>query len=316
VRYSRFLVRAGVFVVGMHRSGTSAATRLISFLGLHAPDGADLVPPSAKNPTGYWESMSLVAFNERVLAAVGSDMQFPRLLGVGWEQDPRLDTLRGEASEALRLAFPVAPWVWKDPRNCLVLPFWQAAVGLDPAVVVVNRNPLEIAASATRARGNPTAYTLALWERYLRTALQSISGMSVLVTDYGRLLRDPVAWCEEVRAFLERADLRVRAPRQNEVQEFVDSGLRHAEFTREDALRDPALSVEQRELYACLERLEGAHECFGAPSLPAETGSTERLLAQQRRASRPRRDPAGAVARRVHASVRRLKPLLALSSAP
>jgi hypothetical protein len=299
----------------MHRSGTSAATRLISLLGLHAPRGADLVPPSAKNPAGYWESMSLVAFNARVLAAVGSDMQCPRRLSVGWEHDPRLLGLRREAREAVRFAFPVAPWVWKDPRNCLVLPFWQAALPLDPVVVVVNRNPLEIAASAMRSRGNPAAYTLALWERYLRLALESIGGLPVFVTDYSLLMDDALVWCEQIRAFLARAELRVGAAPESEVRQFIDAGLRHAEFTRHDALDHPALSAEQRELFACLEGLEGAHERFVPPSLHAESASTERVLAERRRALRPRRDPAGAVARRVYAGVRRLKPLLALASA-
>jgi hypothetical protein len=259
--------------------------------------------------------MSLVAFNERVLAAVGSDMRCPRPLATGWEQDLRLDALFRQAPEALRLAFPVAPWVWKDPRHCLVLPFWQAALALHPAVVLVNRNPLEIAASATRIRGTSTKYTLALWERYLRAALENVAGLPVLITDYSRLLRDPIAWCNEVRAFLERAELRVRAPRHAEVEGFVDAGLRHAAFTREDALDVAALSAEQRELFASLERLEGAYDCFAPPPLPAETPATDRLLAERRRALRPRRDPTGVLARRVYARVRRLKPLLTLSSA-
>jgi hypothetical protein len=314
VGYSRLLVRAGVFVVGMHRSGTSAATRLISFLGLEIPRGADLVPPSAKNPTGYWESMSLVAFNERVLRTVDSDMRCPRLLGAGWEQDLRLDMLHGQAPEALRFAFPVAPWVWKDPRLCLVLPFWRAALALDPVVVLVNRNPLEIAGSTARVRETPAAYTLALWERYLRAALGSLAGLRVFVTDYALLVRDPIGWCEEVRAFLARAGVHVAAAPHSEVEQFIDVRLRHTKFSRTDALDERALSPPQRALFRSLERLAGAHVSFTTPSLPAETPSTERLLAERRRALGPRPDPAGSVARRIYAGVRRLKPLLALSS--
>ena len=92
-------VDAGVFVLGMHRSGTSAATRLVSLLGLRLPPDEDLVPLSAKNTKGYWESMSLVNFNERLLAAIGSDMRCPLLLRPGWEDDYRLDQLRNEVEE-------------------------------------------------------------------------------------------------------------------------------------------------------------------------------------------------------------------------
>ena len=84
-------------MLGMHRSGTSAATRLISLLGLETPSGDDLVPPSRKNPKGYWESMSLVAFNIRLLEAIGSDFTCPVPLAPGWHEDPRLDSFRDRA---------------------------------------------------------------------------------------------------------------------------------------------------------------------------------------------------------------------------
>ena len=57
-------VEVGVFVLGMHRSGTSAVTRLISLLGLGTPPEEDLVQPTDENPKGFWESESLVAFND------------------------------------------------------------------------------------------------------------------------------------------------------------------------------------------------------------------------------------------------------------
>jgi len=154
-------VEIGVFVLGFSRSGKSPATRLINLLGVRVPREEDLVPPSAKNPTGYWESMSLVAFNTRVLAAVGSDMQSPVVFEPRWEDDSRLNGLRHEARGAVRQAFPTAPWVWKDPRNCLTLSFWRSVLGVRPVVVLVDRNPLEIAACSLRARGdNGKIYTL------------------------------------------------------------------------------------------------------------------------------------------------------------
>jgi hypothetical protein len=278
---------AGVVVLGMHRSGTSVATRLVSLLGLGLPREQDLVPPSGKNPKGYWESLSLVAFNERLLKAHGTDMRCPVRLEPGWENDARLEPFRMEAHGAFRRTFPRDPWVWKDPRLCLTFPFWKSALDVRPAVLLVNRNPLEIVASTQRAgRGEQKVYVLALWERYLREALAHIAGLPVLITSYETLLADPLAWCGRTREFLASAELGVLQADRGVVQAYVEPGLRHVESSRDDVLADADVSASQRELYLTLEREEGVHEPFAPPELPHETPSTEALLSERRRALR------------------------------
>ena len=282
---------AGVVVLGMHRSGTSAVTRLVALLGVSTPEEADLVPPSAKNPTGFWESMSLVAFNARVLAALESDMSCPRMLEAGWEGDPRLDGLRDEARSAFRHVFPTDPWVWKDPRNCLALSFWLEALDMRPAVVLVCRNPLEIVASSLRSReGEGKIYALALWERYLREAIRQIQGLPVMVTGYEHVLDDAPGWCVATAGFLGREGIDVRVDREKEIVAFVERGLRHAEFTREEFLGDHDVSDAQRELFLALEGLAGSHDRFVPPELPGESPTTEALLAERRRALQIKRD--------------------------
>jgi hypothetical protein len=284
-------VDANVFVLGMHRSGTSAVTRLISLLGLHTPPDEDLVQPSAKNPTGYWESESLVAFNERLLWAVDCDISCPIVLAPGWEHDARLDRLRADAPSAVRAVFPSEPWVWKDPRHCLAFAFWRSALAIDPVVVLVNRNPLEITASALRVRGEQgKIYALALWERYLRQGLAQITGLPVLVADYPDVLSAPLAWCTQAHAFLEDAGVPAHAHRDADVLEFIDTELRHTEFTRDTFLADADVSEAQRRLFLVLEELKGAHQRFATPDLPDETPTTEALLTERRRALELRRE--------------------------
>ncbi len=311
----------------MHRSGTSAVTRLVNLLGLHTAAGDDLVPASEKNPTGYWESMSLVAFNERVLRAVGSDLACPIWLDSGWEDDARLDALRREAPEVFRQAIPATPWVWKDPRNCLTLAFWRSVLDARPIGVVVTRNPLEIVASSSRTGndGNKIA-ALAVWERYVRQALGQLDGLPVLVTRYEDVLSDPVAFVSRARTFLAGLEVETRRPDEAAVVGFVDGSLRHAEYSAADVLRDLEVSDAQRRLFTTLEELEEVHESFSAPALPPETPSTEALLSERRRAVQYKRELArllelerrarawarvrsssyAAPARRVYVRVRRL----------
>lgn len=284
-------MEAGVYVLGMHRSGTSAATRLISFLGLETPRGEDLVPASRKNPKGYWESMSLVALNIRILETIGSDFSCPTLLEPGWENDDRLINLRREAPAAFRSAYPASPWVWKDPRTCLTFAFWRSVLDAPPVVVIVNRNPLEIVASSARTRGEERRiYMLAMWERYLRQALAQLDGLPVLVTDYSDVLRTPLEFCELVRTFLSDEGVTVHRPQESGVLAFVDAGLRHSEFSRADFLAAEDVSGAQRELFLTLEGLKGGHRHFAAPALSAETPTTEVLLAERRRSRQRERE--------------------------
>jgi hypothetical protein len=277
-------VETCVFVLGMHRSGTSAVTRLISLLGPRTPPEEDLVQPTHKNPKGYWESEALVNFNERVLAAVGSDIGCPLLLQPGWEDDSRLDALRREAPQEVRRIFPTTPWVWKDPRHCLVFSFWRQTLDVRPVVVLVNRNPLEITASAQRLRSDQRrVYGLALWERYVRQALDQIAGLPVLVARYETVLSDPRAWSSEAHDFLVQTGVRTRPPRESEVVSFIDSDMRHVEFTDDDVLSSADVSDAQRALFVALAELEGSHAEFVPPVLPDESATTEALLAERRR---------------------------------
>jgi hypothetical protein len=308
-------MNGAVYVLGMHRSGTSAVTRLVNLMGIAAPRADDLVPPGPKNPTGYWESMSLVAFNTRVLAAVGSDMRCPLLLTSGWESDRRLDALRLEAVEAVHATFPSAPWVWKDPRNCLAFAFWRSTIDVAPAIILVHRNPLEIAASTMRRRSDETKiYALALWERYLRQALEQVGGLPVRVSDYQSVLADPVGWVEDTRAFLERAGVEVRRALDESVRDFVDPSLKHASFAVDEFLEDCEVSDAQRVLFLALNDLIGDHDAFPAPVLSRETPTTEALLAERRRGL----ELVHAVKQELTGSPRwaRLKPLLRLRVAP
>ena len=58
-----------LFVLGMHRSGTSALTGLLHRLGVVL--GEHLLPASEDNPRGYWENADIVAVHERLMASLG-----------------------------------------------------------------------------------------------------------------------------------------------------------------------------------------------------------------------------------------------------
>jgi hypothetical protein len=273
----------GVFVLGMHRSGTSAATRLVNLLGVPLCVEDDLLAGTKDNPRGYWESGSLTAFNDRIFGMLESDWRCPPALAPGWETDPALGELLVEAGELFDRVCPSEQWVWKDPRNCMTFPFWLDCLDVDPAIVLVHRNPLEIVASLAARDDLGKVYGLALWERYLRTCLAASSGLPTLVTTYDEILDDPLAWCGRIEAFLADAGVATRPVVADGVLGFIGRELRHSTFAPEQMATDPAVSSAQRALFLVLEGLVGARNTLSLPDLPPETLTTEALLAERRR---------------------------------
>lgn len=283
---SRRPKRVGVVVLGMHRSGTSAAARLINLLGFSLGPEDNLMLGQENNPTGYWESTPLAVVNDEILAVLGGAWSAPPPVAEGWESRPELDALRTSAEELAASILADDQWVWKDPRNCLTLPFWRRLIGTEPAVVFIHRNPLEVAASLAVRDEMTIWFALALWERHVRSGLTAATGCPTYITTYEQLLRDPVEWSERVAQFLHERGAEVRAVQPDDVASFVQKELRHSEFEADALAREPAVSESQRALYAELRRLEGVHPRFVLPDLPPETPWAEALFEERRRAQR------------------------------
>ncbi len=175
--------RALVCVTGMHRSGTSLATRALEVLGLSlgAPDG--LLPPGPDNPAGYFENRAIQELDDELLAHLGGSWDQPPTLVEGWADDRSLAPFRQRAAATLAADFgpppPTAPSPpddgdghpigFKDPRLSLLLPFWRTVVTVRTTVLVV-RSPDEVAASLARRNGIEPPQASLLWLRYVLAA--------------------------------------------------------------------------------------------------------------------------------------------------
>jgi Glycosyl transferases group 1 len=274
-------------VLGMHRGGTSAVTRVINLLGLRVGETAALMPPRPSNPTGFWEVSRLKALNNRLLEFLGADWTCAPPALSGWAQFRELEPLRERARRTFREVHPTSPWVWKDPRNCITLRFWIEVLQVRPVAVVVQRNPLEVCRSLHARDGFSFSLALGLWERYMRGALALAEGLPTLVVRYADLVSRPAETYTAMGAFISGAGLDAPAPAaESAVEEFVSERQRHAVVDPAEPLRHPDLSHAQRELFSTLEALVGEHQTLAAPSLPAESAWTEHLLAERRGARR------------------------------
>ncbi|HSD10670.1 MAG TPA: glycosyltransferase [Candidatus Binatia bacterium] len=273
-----------VFVLGMHRSGTSAVARTVNLLGVSLGESADLMPAHDANPRGYWESSALRLVNDELLEQLGGTWSAPPPLEPGWEFSADLRLLSIRARLLFSSVYRTSVWIWKDPRNCLLLPFWAKTLRVRPVIVLVRRNPLEIWRSLARRDGLSKPTALALWERYMRQALAHASGLPVFVLAYERLLRDPEERCGALRSFLVAQGIACDpVDRRAEIQSFLAPELRNAEYDATAVAEDTDLTRPQHHLFRELEQLPEASDAFVSPVLGPESAGTEDLLAERRR---------------------------------
>ena len=82
--------RSCILVLGVHRSGTSAVTRVINLLGAALPK--NLMPPSPNNnEAGFWEPKNLWLLHDRMLREAGSRWDDWRKLDLGILPPERLE---------------------------------------------------------------------------------------------------------------------------------------------------------------------------------------------------------------------------------
>lgn len=267
---------AGVVVVGMHRSGTTAVTRTINLMGVPTCVEGDLAPGWTGNPAGHWESLTLMLTDDALLREVGAAWWCPPRVDEELWTSPPIERMRPGARADFDAVHPTQQWVAKDPRICITLPFWRRTLDSPLVAVLMLRDPLEIAASHASRDGFPLKFGLALWERYLHHALRAVAGLPVLVTRYDELLDDPSAWTKRARVFLAAHGVDVAAADASGV---VDPSLRHE---ARGELNDAVMTGPQRALASTIDRLVPS-DSFELPDLPDETPATDATFERLRR---------------------------------
>ena len=141
--------KTAILVAGMHRSGTSALTRVISLLGAALP--RNLLSPAFDNETGFWEPSRVVALHDKILTSVHSHWSGLAGPPEGWFDSPPARACVKRIKRIVVAEYGDAPLiVVKDPRLSLLFPLWSRALdelGFACKAVIAVRNPVEIVQS-------------------------------------------------------------------------------------------------------------------------------------------------------------------------
>ncbi len=247
-----------ILVLGMHRSGTSVLARMLNLLGVDL--GANLIKAqTGVNDKGFWEHAEVVEINEALLSRLGSCWYDVRPLPDQWWQDIELDDLKDRAKHFLDTEFSVELALIKDPRLCLLLPFWQqvaSGAGWSPIVVLANRHPNEVIASLCKRDPLSESTARLLWLRYVHDAEIHSRGSPRCLVGYQQLLED---WREV--AHLISAGLDLQWPVQPQqvdsvINEEIDPGLRHQ--IAGDSEQTELLGLLSSRVYQAMPDLVGA----------------------------------------------------------
>lgn len=248
-----------VLVIGCHRSGTSAVTGALAALGLHGVDPSDRMERLASNPE-HWESLAAALYDERLLAGLGAAWDAPPATGAELPAPDPDAGGRGPADIMAAAYREPGPVVWKDPRACLLLPYWREVLPGPLTAVFVWREPLAVARSLHTRDGIPLADGLALWERYNRSAASGLQGVDTYVLDYASVIDDPgaalggiVDWLGGMERFAPWSD----GWDPGAAARSVDVGLRHE--TAKDEPGDGTLPDDHRGMAEWLAAQAGAH---------------------------------------------------------
>lgn len=219
--------RSAYLVLGMHRSGTSAATQLLALAGAHLPD--NVMPGDEHNAKGYFEPWRIAIFNDERLRAGGGAWDDPfshpyRPIDdeAGWAARARVLF----AQEYGRSRYPLL----KDPRVSVLMPLWRdvlRAEGLEARCVIPVRHPLAVAGSLARRDGFPPVKSVLLWTAYMLAAEAGSRDLPCAFIDYDALLAD---WRPEV-ARMEAAHgaplPKLTAKAAARIDDFLSPELRH-----------------------------------------------------------------------------------------
>ncbi len=268
----RLRQRTCILVAGMHRSGTSATTRVVNLLGADiASDLVHAIP--GDNDRGFWESHATYRLHDRLFAAFNSAWHDPYPLPEGWQETDAAREAKRAICEHIEKEFADSRmFVVKDPRVSRVLPLWLDALeelAIAPIIVIPFRNPLEVASSLEQRDGLPLANALLVYIQAHLEAERASRGHPRMFYEYEELISN---W----RPFADKL-ARMGGPTLNpaiagEIDSFLSLDLRRQRRTRAslaslpegptlgemyDRMVQAAVTGDEAPLRTCFDRVRG-----------------------------------------------------------
>ncbi|MGK7907108.1 MAG: glycosyltransferase [Synechococcus sp.] len=221
--------RCALLVLGMHRSGTSALTRVLGLCGATLPQRL-MNPVANNNEAGFWESAEIASLHDNLLLKMGSAWYDFSELPSNWFESPDGISFHNQMLTALQQDFGDARlFVLKDPRICRLVPFWRSVLedfGAEIKAVLPIRHPLEVADSLKSRDGLDLATSLLLWLQHFLAAERHTRNCRRSFVTFDELLAD---WRKTVARIAFDLDMKLEPDEvaAAEIDQFLQPSRRH-----------------------------------------------------------------------------------------
>jgi len=207
-----------IFIIGMHRSGTSMITGILHKCGLKL--GGNLLMGARDNPKGHFESLEFIRINQKILIMNGGR----------WHTPPKNIRFNPEMKMQMRHFLnkfnPQKISGLKDPRTCFTFPLWREVIHPEPIKAVMIVRPFSaIAKSLQKRNGFNIAKGERLADQYVRSAFAAVNRFNIpyKTAVYHRFFKD---WRRELEPILKFTGLKLPAD-TSDIENFIDKSLWH-----------------------------------------------------------------------------------------
>ena len=230
-------VRRLIIVSGMHRSGTSAITRVLNLCGLALPNSL-LVPVEGENETGYWESQSVMELHDEIFDLFGYTWSSLGSIPTSWFSSGQAEIYKERLIGILNVQFEEFNiGLIKDPRICKLVPLWESVLSemdVQSHYVICVRNPLEIAKSLNNRNRFELQYALSLWFINLRLLESETRTLRRVFVRYEDILLNYTGVIQHVNHHLDTELQFSTANIEKQVSSFLRNSLRHYKYDSSD----------------------------------------------------------------------------------
>lgn len=246
--------RTCILVLGMHRSGTSAITRVLSYMGAALP--LNILGANEGNETGHWEPERLIAIHDELLSELGSSWDDWQLIDLDRLTQERKRYYQKQVQTTIQDEYKdVNLFVLKDPRVCILLPFYRELfedIDVDIKVVAQFRNPIEVMDSLQTRNGMFESDAALLWLQYVLRSEKTSRGLDRVFIKYEDVVNNWRSCHETITNFLNVNWPYKLDEIEDQIDQFVRPNLCHHNHKDEEVLFDPLLRQWVGEAYNAL----------------------------------------------------------------
>ena len=225
--------RKCIFVIGMHRSGTSAMAGALHQLGI--PIGKDIMAPNQYNEKGYFENNKVYHLNDEIFEFLGVNWHTTYLLEESWHERQDLQPFKNKIIQILDEEFENEElFLIKDPRISILAPVWIEVfegLGIEMKWIMMLRHPYEIQESLKRRENFGELKTAMLWMDHMLRSERRSRKFLRLIVDFQELLDNPN---NTIREVCNKLQLSICEKHKSLVAtgSFIDRGLIHTKFEK------------------------------------------------------------------------------------